>query len=98
MPASNPERDPVVRIMMRMFDMTEQYRKENGALREMLLRRGLTQRQLRKEMNETLRNPKPQSRPDLQLQELCDGMKVFLEQNRANRVLLAEIPVSGKRQ
>jgi|ERR1700685_377470 len=98
MPSSNPSNDPVARILMKMFDMMERYRRENGALQEMLQRRGLKLRQLRKEMNEILRSPGPVSPAHRQLRELCEGMRVFLEQNRANQALLAEIPVYGKRQ
>jgi uncharacterized coiled-coil DUF342 family protein len=98
MPASNPSNDPVVQIMMGMFDMIERYRKESDALQEMLLRRGLKRRQLRKEMNEILGHPKPLSRAHQQFRELCEGMRVFLEQNQANQALLAEIPVLGKPQ
>jgi hypothetical protein len=59
MPASNPATDPVVKIVMNMFEVIDRYHKENYALQEMLLHRGLTRRQLRREMNAFLKHPKP---------------------------------------
>lgn len=87
-----------LKISMGMFDMIDRYRRENDALREMLLRRGLKRPQLRKEMNRLLRHQKPLPRADLQFRELCEGMRVFLKQNPVNRALLAAIPVSDKPQ
>jgi hypothetical protein len=81
-----------------MFDLIDRYRRENDALREMLLKRGLARQQLRKEMNGILKHPKPLPRVDLQFRELCEGMKVFLKQNPVNQALLAAIPVSEKPQ
>jgi hypothetical protein len=98
MPASNPSNDPFVKITMGMFDMIERYRKENAALKEMLLTRGLTKRQLQKEMNALLKHPKPLPDADLQFRELREEMKVVLERNQGNLALLAGMHVSGKPQ
>ncbi len=98
MPSSKRRPYPFVDVTMGMFDMIERYQKENDALREMLLRRGLAQPQLRKEMNAILKHPKRHRSADLQFQELREGMRVVLEQNPVNQALLRGIPVSGKPQ
>jgi hypothetical protein len=98
MPASNPSNDPVVKIVVNMSKMIDRYHKENYALQEMLLKRGLTRQQLRREMNASLKRPRPQSRADLQFRELCEEMKAFLEKNQVDLTLLAGMPVSGKPQ
>jgi len=77
MTASSHATTSVVKIMMAMYDEIEQYRKENDALRELLLQKGLTQRQLRKEMNVLLKSPKSLAADQL-FRELCEGMRVFL--------------------
>jgi hypothetical protein len=87
-----------LKINLGMFDAIDRYRRENDALRELLLKQGLTRRQLRKEMNALLKRPKSESRADLQFRELCEGMKVFLKQYPVNQALLAAIPVSEKPQ
>lgn len=53
MPALNSSRS-IVNMLTAMYELTEQYRKENSVLREMLLRRGLKRQELRKELNELL--------------------------------------------
>src|SRR5690348_4859153 len=98
MPASNPSNDPFVKIVMGIYHMTERYREENAALKEMLLRRGLKRRQLRKEMNEILGHPKPLLPADQQFRELCEEMRVVLQKSQADLVHLAKMPVSGKPQ
>ena len=98
MSASNPANASVVKIMTHLFDLNEQYREENIALREMLLSRGLTKQQLRKEMNALLRSLKTQLNADRQFAELCEQMKVFVQQNPVNQALLAGVPVLGKPQ
>jgi hypothetical protein len=98
MPSSKRRADPFVDITMGMFDMIERYRRENDALREMLLRRGLARPQLRKEMNAILKQPKPHRSADLQFQELRERMRAVLEQNPVTQALLREIPVPGKPQ
>jgi hypothetical protein len=98
MPALDRTQNEFLKIEMAMFDIVETYRRENIALKEMLLKRGLTRRQLRKEMSVLLKHPEPRSAADQQFRELREGMKVFLERYPVNQALLAKIPVSGTRQ
>ncbi len=98
MPALGRVHEEFLKIWMGMFDTIETYRRKNDALQEMLLKRGLTRRRLRREMNALLKHPKPHPAADQQFRELCEGMKVFLEQNPVTQALLAKIPESGTLQ
>lgn len=85
-------------MFVHCVETIEQYRKENDALQEMLLGRGLTKRQLQKEKNALLKSRSLQCDADVQFAKLREAMKHALASVAVNPALLAKIPVFGKPQ
>jgi hypothetical protein len=80
-------------IVKSVFSAAEAYRLENGALREMLLERGLTKRQIQKGMKARLRDRKDQADADQEWKKATqETLRILYEIDPAKQ-LLSKMPL-----
>lgn len=76
----------------------ETYRRENEALQTMLLVRGLNKKQIRKEVNEYLKQKKSAESAESVWRKVCREMQDILRKYDPSAEILEKIQITGKPQ
>jgi len=83
-------------IVKAVFSAAEAYRLENGALREMLLKRGLTKRQIQKGIRDRVKGRKDQGDADREWKQATQETLRILGEIDPLKQLLSEMPLPPK--